>query len=85
MDSGLRPLELGIQTHNPCTSAESSTVGYDSRRTHGIFNAMYTTEMCAGSGSIVGHWLVSPHTDRHLVPGLSLEGGIFKEQPTTLV
>ena len=29
--------------------------------------------------------LISPHTDRYLVPGLSFEGGIFKGQEMTFV
>ena len=43
------------------------------------------TQTNTGSDSIVGHWLVSPHTDGYLVPELSFEGGIFKEQQTTFV
>ena len=42
-------------------------------------------ETSAESDGIVGHWLVSPHTVRYLVPGLSFEGTIFKEQQTTFV
>ena len=63
----------------------SSIVRYDCCRTHGIFKAIYTTETSTGSDSIVGHYLVSPHADRYLVPGLSFKGGIFKEQQTTFV
>ena len=43
---------------------------------------MYTTESSAGSDSIAAQQQVSPHTNRYLVPGLSFEGGIFKEQQT---
>ena len=57
----------------------------DSHRTHGILTAMYTTETSAGSGSIAAQRQVSPHTNRYLVPGLSFEGGIFKEQQTTFL
>ena len=46
---------------------------------------MYTNETSAGSDGIVGHWLVSPRNDRYLVPGLSFEGGIFKEQQSTFI
>ena len=55
------------------------------RRTHKIFKAMYTTETSVGSDSIAGHWLLSPHTDRYLMPWLRFEGGIFKEQQATFV
>ena len=41
---------------------------------------MYTTETSAGSDSIAAQRQVSPHTNRYLVPGLSFEGGILKEQ-----
>ena len=41
---------------------------------------MYTTKTSAGSGGIMARRQVSPHTNRYLVPGLSFEGGIFKEQ-----
>ena len=44
-----------------------------------------TIESNARADNIAGHWLVSPHTDRYLVPRLSFEGGIFKEQQTTFV
>ena len=47
--------------------------------------AMYTTTTNGGSDSIVGHWLVSPHNDRYLVPGLSFEGRTSKEQQTTFL
>ena len=46
---------------------------------------MYTTESSAGSDSIAAQRQVSPHTNRYLVPGLSLEGGIFKEQQPTFL
>ena len=46
---------------------------------------MYTTEMSVASDGMVGHWLISPHTDRYLVPGVSLEGEMFKEQQATFV
>ena len=46
---------------------------------------MYTTETSAGSDSIAAQRQVSPHTNRYLVPGLSFEGGIFKEQQTTFL
>ena len=46
---------------------------------------MYTTESSAGSDSIAAQRQVSPHTNRYLVPGLSFEGGIFKEQQTTFL
>ena len=57
----------------------------DSRRTHGILIAMYTTETSAGSDSITAQRQVSTHTNRYLVPGLSFEGRIFKEQQTTFL
>ena len=44
---------------------------------------MYTTETSAGSNRIAAQQQVSPHTNRYLVPGLSFEGTIFKEQQTT--
>ena len=44
---------------------------------------MYTTETSLGSDSIVARRQVSPN--RYLVPGLSFEGGIFKEQQRTFV
>ena len=46
---------------------------------------MYTTETSAGSISIAAQQQFSPHTNRYLVPGLSFEGGIFKEQQTTFL
>ena len=46
---------------------------------------MYTMETSAGSNSIAAQQQVSPHTSRYLVPGLSFEGGIFKEQQTTFL
>ena len=46
---------------------------------------MYTTETNAGSDSIAAQRQVSPHTNRYLVPGLSFEGGIFKEQQSTFL
>ena len=46
---------------------------------------MYTTETSAGSDSIATQRQVLPHTNRSLVPGLSFEGGIFKEQQTTFL
>ena len=46
---------------------------------------MYTTETSAGSDSIAAQRQVSPHTNRYLVPGLSFEGGIFKEQQRTFL
>ena len=55
------------------------------RCTHGMFKAMYTTETTIGPDSIVGHRLVSPHTDRYLILGLSFGGGVFKEQQMTFV
>ena len=42
-------------------------------------------EMSAGSESIAAQRQVSPHTNRYPVPGLSFEGGIFKEQQTTFL
>ena len=48
-------------------------VRYDIRRTHGIFKAMHTTKTSAGSNKIGSRWLVSPHTDCYLVPGLNQE------------
>ena len=57
----------------------------DSRRTHAILTAMYTTEMSAGSDSIAALRQVSPQTNRYLVPGLSFEGGILKEQQTSFL
>ena len=57
----------------------------DSRRIHGILTAMYTTETSAGSDSIAAQRQVLPHTNRYLVPGLSFEGRIFKEQQTTFL
>ena len=52
----------------------------DNRHRHGILTAMYTTETSAGSHSIAAQR--QAHTNRYLVPGLSFEGGIFKEQQT---
>ena len=46
---------------------------------------MYTTETSAGSDSIAAQQQVSPHTNRYLMPWLSFEGGIFKEQQTTFL
>ena len=46
---------------------------------------MYTTETSAGSDSIAAQRQVSPHTCGYLVPGLSFDGGIFKEQQTTFL
>ena len=46
---------------------------------------MYTTETSAGSDGILARRQVSPHTNRYLLPGLSLEGRIFKEQQTTIL
>ena len=46
---------------------------------------MYTTETSARSDSSVAQRQPSPHINRYLVPGLSLEVGIFKEQQTTFV
>ena len=46
---------------------------------------MYTTETSAGSDSIAAQQEVSPHTNCYPVPGLSFEGGIFKEQQTTFL
>ena len=40
--------------------------------------------MGAGSDNIAQQQ-VSPHTNCYLVPGLSFEGGIFKEQQTTFL
>ena len=41
--------------------------------------------MSAGSDSIAARRQVSPQTNRYLVPGLSFEGGVFKQQHTTFV
>ena len=58
----------------------------NTRRTHGILTAMYTTETSNGSDSIAAKQQVSPHTNCYLVPGLSFEGGILKaEQMSFLV
>ena len=57
----------------------------NSRRTQRILTAMYTTESSAGSDSIAAQRQVSPHTNRYLVPGLSFEGGILKEQQTSFL
>ena len=46
---------------------------------------MYTTETSAGSNSSAAQRQVSPHINRYLVPGLSFEGGIFKEPQTTFL
>ena len=46
---------------------------------------MYTTETNTGSDSIAAQRQVWPHTNRYLVPGLSFEGGIFKEQLLTFL
>ena len=46
---------------------------------------MYTMETNAGSDSITAQRQVSPHTNPYLVPGLSFEGGIFKEQQSTFL
>ena len=46
---------------------------------------MYTMETNAGSDSIAAQRQVSPHTNRYFVPGLSFEGGIFKEQQSTFL
>ena len=46
---------------------------------------MYTTETNAGSDSIVAQRQISPHSNRYLVPGLSFEGGIFKERQSTFL
>ena len=46
---------------------------------------MYTTKTSDGSDSIAAQRQVSPNTNRYLVPGLSFEGGIFKEQQTTFL
>ena len=46
---------------------------------------MYTTETNAGSDSIAAQRQVLPHTNHYLVPGLSFEGGIFKEQQSTFL
>ena len=56
-----------------------------SRRTHGILTTMYTTETSAGSVGIAAQRQVSSHTNRYLVPRLSFEGRIFKEQQTTFL
>ena len=57
----------------------------DSRCTHGILTANYPTETSAGSDRIAAQRQVSPHTNRYLVPGLSFEGRIFKEQQTSFL
>ena len=41
---------------------------------------MHTTETSAGSNRIAAQRQVLPHTNCYLVPGLSFEGEIFKEQ-----
>ena len=46
---------------------------------------MYTTEANARSDSITAQRQVSPHTNCYFVPGLSFEGGIFKEQQWTIL
>ena len=46
---------------------------------------MYTTKTSARPDSITAQQQVSPHTNRYLVPGLSFEGGIFKEQQRTFL
>ena len=46
---------------------------------------MYTTETSARSDSIAAQQQVSPHNNCYLMPGLSFEGGIFKEQQTTFL
>ena len=46
---------------------------------------MHTTETNAGSDNIVAQRQVSSHTNRYLVPGLSFEGRIFKEQQSTFL
>ena len=46
---------------------------------------MYTTETSDGSDNIAAQRQVSPNTNRYLVPGLSFEGGIFKEQQKTFL
>ena len=46
---------------------------------------MHTTETSAGSDIIAAQRQVSPHTNRYRVPGLSFEGGIFKEQQKTFL
>ena len=51
----------------------------------GILTAMYTTETSDGSDNIASQRQVSPNTNRYLVPGLSFEGGIFKEQQKTFL
>ena len=43
---------------------------------------MYTTETSTGSNSIATQRQVSPETNHYLLPVLSFEGGIFKEQQT---
>ena len=46
---------------------------------------MYTTETSARSDSSATQRQVSPHTNSYLVPGMSFESGIFKEQQTTFL
>ena len=46
---------------------------------------MYTTETSARSDNIAAQRQVSPYTNRYLVPGLSFEGGILKEQQTSFL
>ena len=46
---------------------------------------MYTTKTSAGYESSTAQRQGSPHTNRHLMLGLSFEGGIFKEQQTTFL
>ena len=46
---------------------------------------MYTMETSDGSDNIAAQRQVSPNTKRYLVPGLSFEGGTFKEQQETFL
>ena len=46
---------------------------------------MYTTETSDGSDNIAAQQQVSLNTNRYLVPGLSFEGGTFKEQQKTFL
>ena len=78
-------LHLTTQQHHTIPYNTSSLVEYDCRRTHGIFRAMYTGETSAWSDGYCGPVARFAAHNRYLVPGLSFEGGIFKEQQTTFI
>ena len=78
-------LHRTTKQHHTIPYRTSLFVWQDCRPPRDLQKAMYTAETSIGSDGIVARRQFSPHTNRYLVPGLSFEGGIFKEQETTFL